>query len=401
MTKTTKEGTGMIQSNMAFEQLRQDLPLTQKVAYFQTGGHGPTPDSVIKVVHDNMLYLNHNGAAIPETRQVMTERESAVRQQLAGFLNVKGEELAWTPNTSQAIQQVLHSIRWQPGDEFVVSSAEHVTTMGVCRALEKYYGVVVKTIPADLGDDALLEALPSALTKRTRLVCLSQVTTLDGRRLPVAEAALIAHQQDVPVVVDGAQSLGQYPVDVAALGCDFFAVSGHKWLLGPRGLGFLWVASEWIPDFRPGFIPDFSPWLKPGDPRPPITAATRVELGTCDLAMRIGLGRVLEIMTNLGLDHIEAHVRRLVNDLFQEVRQWKGVKIVTPTELGRASGLLALTFDGYDEPKLRNLIAKLMKERIVVKFQPELTAMRISIASFNNEDEVHRLLETLKHLLFQ
>jgi len=390
----------MSTDSMTFDQLRQDLPITQKIAYFQSGGHGPTPNSVIRVVYDNMIYLSHNGYPIPETRQVLKEREDGVRRQLADFLNVKTEELAWTQNTSQAIQQILHGIRWQPGDEFVISSAEHITTKRAGQALEEYYGAVVKTIPADEGDKTLLEALHLKLTERTRLVCLSQVTTLDGRRLPISEAASIAHQQGVPVMVDGAQSLGQYLVDVAALGCDFFVGSGHKWLLGPRGLGFVWVASERIPDFRPGFIPDYDPWLEPGEPRSPITAATRVELGTCDLAKRIGLGRALEIMTSLGLDRIEAHAAQLADDLVHEVEQWPGAKIITPREPGHASGLLALTFDGYDEPRLCNLIANLMQERIVVKFQPELTAMRVSIASFNNADEVGRLLETLKHLIF-
>ncbi len=386
----------MCQNNMTFEQLRQDLPITQKMAYFQAGSYGPTPDSVIKVIQDNMTYLSHNGAASPEAVQVLVERENTVKQQLADFLNVKVEELAWTSNTSQAMQRVLHATRWQPDDEFVVSSAEHVTTMGACRVLEECYGVVIKTIPADQGEDALLGALSSTLGNRTRLVCLSQVSTLDGRRLPIVDAAIIAHQWDVPVMVDGAQSVGQYPVDVAALGCDFFVASGHKWLLAPMGLGFVWVASGRIPDFRPDFIPDYSTWLKPGDPRPPITAATRVELGTHNYAIRIGLGRALEIAEALGLDRIEAHAQRLADILFQEMGQWKNVKIITPTEPGRASGLLALVFDGYDEPKLRDLIAKLQKERIVVKFQPELTAMRISIAAFNNEDEVYRLLEALK-----
>lgn len=388
----------MTKTEMSFEQLRRDLPLTDRLAYFQTGSGGPIPDSVLQVIQENMVYQSHFGPATPGG--LLIEREQCVREQLAEFLNVKSDELAWTPNTTQAMQRVLHSINWQSGDEFIVSSAEHVYTVGACQVLEKHFGVEIKTIPADQGDDALLEALSAALTARTRLVCLSQVTTVDGRRLPIAEAATIAHQRGVPLVVDAAQSLGQYPVDVAGLGCDFLVASGHKWLLGPMGLGFLWVASGRIPDFRPDFTPDFHPWSKPGDPVPPITLASRVEKGTQNYALPIGLGRALEIITALGLDQIETYVRRLVEILFQEIGQWNGVQILTPTEPGRASGLLPLVFDGYDEPKLRDLIGKLLKERIVVKFQPELTAMRISIACFNNEDDVHYLLDTLKRFLF-
>ena len=390
----------MTKTEMSFEQLRRDMPVTDRMTYFQTGSYGPTPDSVLQVIQENMVYQSHFGSASPETAQLLIKREQCVREQLAELLNVKSDELAWTPNTTKAMERVLHSIHWQPGDEFIVSSAEHVSTVGAYQALEKYYGVVIKTIPADQGDDALLEALADALANRARLVCLSQVTTVDGRRLPIAEAAPIAHKWGVPLMVDAAQSLGQYPVDVTGLGCDFLVASGHKWLLGPMGLGFLWVVAERIPDFRPDFTPDFSPWSKPGDPRPPTTMASRVEKGTQNHAIPIGLGRALEIMTALGLDQIETYVRRLVEILFQEIGQWNGVQILTPTEPGRASGLLSLVFDGYDEPKLRDLIGKLLKERIVVKFQPELTAMRISIACFNNEDEVHYLLDTLKRFLF-
>ena len=385
---------------MTFEQLRRELPLTEKVAYFQTGSHGPTPDSVTKRFYDTLLFLNHNGLSVPQAREVLNEQLSSAKGKLAHFLNIKVEELAWTPNTSQAMHKVFHGIRWQPGDEFIVSSAEHVSTQGACQVLEKHYGVHVNIIPAEDGDDALLTALSKTLTDRTRLVCLSQVSTMDGRRLPIAEATSIAHTRGVPVMVDGAQSVGQYPIDVSALNCDFFIGSCHKWLLGTKGLGFMYVSSERFFDFRPDFIPDYHPWLKPEDPHPPITAETRVEQGTSDLAIRIGMNRTLEIVNGLGLDRIEAHAARLVGILFREVGDWPGVRIVSPTEPGRGTGLVTLAFEGYDEPKLRDLIAKSMKERVIVKFQPEPKAMRISLAAFNSEDEVHRLLEVLKqHVL--
>ena len=380
-------------------QLRTDLPLTQKLAYFQTGSYGPTPNSVLQVVQENMRFFNHEGAATPKLGTLMAAREAAVKQQLADFLSVRTSELAWTPNTSHAMQRILHSIHWQPGDEFIISSAEHVSLQGACRVLQQQYGVMVKTIPAQGGDDLLLASLPAALTDRTRLVCLSHVSTIDGRRLPVAQAAAIAHRLGVPVMVDGAQSVGQFPVDIASLGCDYYFASGHKWLLGPMGLGFIWIAPEKLEGFRPDFVPDVSPWQKPGDPRPPITAAARVEQGTHNYAIPIGLGRALEIVTNLGLEHIESYTGQLAGMVFQEVGQWPGVQIASPMDPEHSTGLLALTFDGYDEPRLRHLIAQLQEEGIVVKFQPEITAMRISIACFNTEEEVQRLLEALKRYL--
>ena len=390
----------MNKNSMSFEELRAELPLTDKVAYFQTGSHGPTPDSVTKKVYETLLFLNHNGLSVPQTREVLNEGVTAAKGELARLLNIKVEELAWTANTSQAMQKVLHGVRLQPGDEFIVSSAEHVSTQGACQALENNYNVKVKIIPAEDGDDALLTALAETLTDRTRLVCLSQVSTMDGRRLPIAEATPIAHARGVPVMVDGAQSIGQYRINISSLNCDFFIGSCHKWLLGTKGLGFMYVSSQRILDFQPDFIPDYSPWLKPSDPRPTITAETRVEQGTSDLAIRIGMNRTLEIINALSLDRIEAHSRKLVSILFGEVGDWAGVNILSPIEPSQATGLVALVFDGYDEARLKDLIAKLMEERLVVKFQPEPVAMRISLSAFNNEDEVYRLLEALKRHLY-
>ena len=109
-------------------------------------------------------------------------------------------------------------------------------------------------------------------------------------------------------MLDGAQAVGQFPVEIPALGCDYYIASGHKWLLGPLGVGFLWVSPDRLAEFRPDFIPDASTWLKPGDTLPPVTVALRSELGTHNYALRIGLGRALEIMEALGPDRIERYV---------------------------------------------------------------------------------------------
>ena len=388
---------------ITLEQLRRDLPVTQELAYFQTGTYGPTPDSVLETVSDIMAFDNHRGPASPTVGQALIDMEDKARQKLASLLNVKVEELGMVHNTSQAMQRVLRAFSWQPGDEFVLSSLEHVSTEGVCQVLEQYFGVTIHRLESNQGDAVFLESLESALGDRTRLVCLSHVASADGRRLPVEEAASIAHAKGVPLAVDGAQSVGQFEVDVAAIGCDFYVGSGHKWLLAPKAVGYIWVASEYLPIFRPDFIPDYHPWTKEDAPRPPITAATRVELGTHSRALTIGLGRAVDIISGLGLETIEAHVGRLSKLLRQEVAQWDGVKVLTPMEPERSSGITTLAFDGNDDSNMQRLVGKLYEEeKIVVKFQwltspprSDLVGMRISIAAFNTAEEVHHLIRAL------
>lgn len=385
----------MTQAPMSFRQLREDLPLTRRLAYFQTGSYGPTPDSVLKVVAETMAFQSRHGSASPGVTGLLLDQEQRVRRQLVDFLGVRPEHLAWTSNTSQAMQRVLRSVDWRPGDEILVSSAEHVSTQDACRSLERYWGINVKTFPAEEGDDALLSGLEASLTGRARLVCLSQVSALDGRKLPAREAAGLAHARGVPLMLDGAQAVGQFPVNLPALGCDYYIASGHKWLLGPLGVGFLWVSPDRLAEFRPDFIPDASTWLKPEDPPPPVTAALRSELGTHNYALRIGLGRALEIMEALGPGRIERHVRELVQLIFDELETRSGVRIVTPTRPGLASGLVALEFNKLGESGLRRLIEDLMERGIVVKYQPERPALRISVAAFNTREEVLRLLNAL------
>lgn len=389
----------MTSAAMSFRQLRQDLPLTRRLAYFQTGSYGPTPDSVLKVVAETMAFQSRHGSASPQVTGKLLDQERRVRKQLADFLGVRPEHLAWTSNTSQAMQRVLRSVDWRAGDAIAVSSAEHVSTQDACRALERHRGVVVRTFPAESGDDALLSGLETALTGRARLVCLSQVSTLDGRKLPAREAALLARARGVPMMLDGAQAVAQYPVEIPALGCDYYIASGHKWLLGPLGVGFLWVSPDRLDQFRPDFIPDASTWLKPGDPPPLVSAALRSELGTHNYALRIGLGRALEIMATLGPGRIERYVQGLVQLLFDELESRPNVRIVTPTEPGFASGLVALELQELGETGLRRLIDDLLEQGIVVKYQPERPALRVSVAAFNTREEILRLVNALEGLI--
>ena len=183
--------------------------------------------------------------------------------------------------------------------------------------------------------------------------------------------------------------------------------SGHKWLLGPRGTGFVWVASEQLSSFWPDPNPDYSPWLMPEEPRPPIEARTRVERGTHNQAMVIALGHAVAMMSQLGMDRVEARVSHLSSILREEAANLSGVTVLTPMEPGRSAGITTLTFSGYTPERLRTLVAKLYDDyKNVVKFQ-WLTApsrrdrigMRISVAPFNPEEEIDHLLAALREEL--
>ena len=286
--------------------------MTGEVAYFQTGTYGPASDSVLQAVREAMEGEARHGPATTAGRLAHREQEAAARSGLARLLNVKEEELSIDTNTSRAMQQIVRGLDWQPGDEFLMTSLEHVSTYGLSYSLTQEHGVTVKVLEAELlSDDALLAELAAALNERTRLICLSHVASPDGRLLPIKEAAAIAHDAGVPVLLDLAQSAGQMPVDLAALDCDFAVGSGHKWLLGPMGTGYIFVSERQMSGFRPNLIPDRSPWTLADDPTPAPTARSRTEIGTYNHALVVGLGRAVEIMQSIGLDTIQARIADL------------------------------------------------------------------------------------------
>ena len=393
----------MPSEKMTLQSLRDELPITEKVAYLNTGSHGPPPDSVLASVAEEMALQAHN-YGLPSVSAPQGAREKAAREGLARFIGAKPEEVAMTPNTTQAMRQVSQSVGWSEDDEFMVTSLEHVSTVSLGSALQADVGVTMTVVEADQGDAEFLETLKSSLSERTRLLCISHVASPDGRILPVAEAAELAHERGVPVVVDVAQSIGQFPVDVPALGCDFMIGSGHKWLLGPMGVGILWVASDQLPSFKPNPVPEREPWSPLDSPIEAPTAARMAEKGTHNTAMVIGTGRAVEIIDEIGADTIAAHTGRLSAALREAAEDMDGVKILTPMEPGRSAGITTLTFDGYSPADLQALVARIYeKHNTIVKFQ-WLTApmsvdkigMRISVSAFNTEDEVMGLVEALR-----
>ena len=387
---------------MTVEQLRQDLPMTGEVAYFQTGTYGPASDSVLQAVRETMEGEARHGPATTAGRLAHREREAAARSGLARLLNVKEEELSIDTNTSRAMQQIVRGLDWQPGDEFLMTSLEHVSTYGLSYSLMQEHGVTVKVLEAELlSDDALLAELAAALNERTRLICLSHIASPDGRLLPIKEAAAIAHDAGVPVLLDLAQSAGQMPVDLAALDCDFAVGSGHKWLLGPMGTGYIFVSKRQMSGFRPNLIPDRSPWTLADDPTPAPTARSRTEIGTYNHALVVGLGRAVEIMQSIGLDTIQARIADLSRRLRRGVAQIDRARIITPLEPQKSAGITSVMFDGYTKADMDGLVARLQeRHQALVKAQwltappdPVKVAMRISVAAFNDESEIDRLLE--------
>ena len=389
--KEESEATGTL---LWQEEFRAEFPLLQEVTFFQTGSLAPLANCVRTAMTEAMDAEGVSGLRGYASSQSLQEEAENCRRHLAAFLGVMSEELGWTTNTTLAIRHAVDTIDWQPEDVLIQSSTEHICTRQMCAGLAERYGIRIPVVPVESGNQRFLETLDAILTKesRVRLLILSHVSCLDGRRLPVAEATQLAHERGVRVLIDGAQSVGQFPVNVSQIGCDFYVGSAHKWLLGPAGLGYLYVAQEQLDRFHPRFL------VAPHTARQnghTATLAAAMETGTQSMVHKAGLDAALAMLEQASVSAIEAHVAHLSSHLRAGLRDMQGIKVLTPAEEA-GSGITTFTLLRSSLDEVQRVVNGLWdRMQMVVKVQRDFPAVRVSIAAFNTIGDVNRLLEGL------
>ncbi|MFN3970639.1 MAG: cysteine desulfurase [Gemmobacter sp.] len=298
-------------------QVRAEFPILSRqvngkpLVYLDNGASAQKPQVVIDAVTRGYAeeYANvHRGLHYLST--VATERYEAVRGIIARFLNATSEEeIVFTSGTTEAINLVSYAWaapRFQPGDEVVLSILEHHANIVPWHFLRERQGVVLKWVDCDANGDLDPQAVLDAIGPRTRLVAVTHMSNVLGTVVDVAAICAGARARGVPVLVDGSQAAVHMPVDVAAMGCDFYAITGHK-LYGPSGSGAIFIRRERMEEMRP-FLGggdmirevgrDHVTWNNP---------PMKFEAGTPGIVNQIGMGVALEWMMALGLDRIAAH----------------------------------------------------------------------------------------------
>jgi len=302
-------------------EVRRDFPILARqvngkpLVYLDNGASAQKPQVVIDAVTTAYAheYANvHRG--LHTLSNIATEHYEAVRGIVARFLHAPSEdEIVFTTGSTMGINLVSYAWaapRLQPGDEIVLSIMEHHANIVPWHFLRERQGVVLKWVEVDAQGDLDPQAVLDAITPRTRLVAITHMSNVLGTVVDVAAICAGAQARGVPVLVDGSQGAVHLPVDVAALGCDFYAITGHK-LYGPSGSGAIFIKSARMAEMRP--------FLGGGDmirevARESVTYADppmRFEAGTPGIVQQIGLGVALEYLMGLGMDAIGAHERVL------------------------------------------------------------------------------------------
>jgi cysteine desulfurase/selenocysteine lyase len=391
--------------------VRADFPILQQevrgrpLVYLDSAASAQKPRAVIDAISH---FYTHDNANVHRGVHFLSERSTAAfegaREKVARFLHAKDvKEIVFVRGTTEAINLVVQTFGRKnvgPGDEVLITAIEHHANIVPWQMLCEQVGAKLKYIPVDTNGDLVLDGLDELLTPRTRILALTHVSNALGTVTPVKELIRRAHAKGIPVLVDGAQAVTHFPVDVVDLDCDFYAFSGHK-LFGPMGIGVLYG--------KKAILESMPPYQGGGDMILSVTMEKtiynrvpyRFEAGTPDVAGAVGLGAAIDYLQRVGMDNIAAHDRELLAYTEQALARVPGVRL-----LGNArerSGLVSFVMEDIHPHDVGTILDR---EGVAVRAghhcaQPLMqcfgvaATVRASLALYSTREDVDALVRGL------
>ena len=317
--------------------VREDFPILSReiygrpLVYLDNGATTQKPRQVVEAMVDEYYNVNANvHRGVHFLSQQATDLHEASRETVRRFINARStSEILFTRGTTESINLLAFSFgeaMVKEGDEVVVSAMEHHSNIVPWQMMCERKGAQLRVIPMTNEGELQLEALEGLLHERTRIVCCTQVSNVLGTVNPVKEVVRRAHERNIPVLIDGAQSVPHMKVDVQDLDCDFFAFSGHK-VYGPTGVGVLYGKEEWLeklPPYQGGgeMIKNVSFEKTTYNELP-----YKFEAGTPDYVATHALATALDYVSGLGMENIEAHEQELTRYALERMQQIEGMHI--------------------------------------------------------------------------
>jgi cysteine desulfurase/selenocysteine lyase len=399
-------------SGLDVAKVRADFPiLSQEVrgrplVYLDSAASAQKPQAVIDAIS---RFYTHDNANVHRGVHTLSERATAAfegaREKVARFLHAREDkEIVFVRGTTEAINLVVQTFGRKnvgPGDEVLITALEHHANIVPWQMLCEQVGARLKQVPVDAHGDLVLDRLDELLTPRTRILAVTHVSNALGTVVPVKELIRRAHAKGIPVLVDGAQAVTHFSVDVVDLDCDFYAFSGHK-LFGPMGIGVLYGKKE--------RLESMPPYQGGGDMILSVTLEKtiynrvpfRFEAGTPDVAGAVGLGAAIDYLERVGMQHIAAHDRQLLAYAEQSLGRVPGLRILGQ---GRErSGVVSFVMEDIHPHDVGTILDR---EGVAVRTghhcaQPLMqcfgvaATVRASLALYNTPEDVDALVRGLE-----
>jgi len=405
---------------MDIQKIRADFPILSRqvngrtLVYLDNAATTQKPETVLRAI--DMFYRENNAnihRGVHTLAQEATKLYEEAHEKAAAFLGAKSwREIVFVRNTTEALNLVAHSLgakSLKPGDEILLTKMDHHSNLIPWLLVAEWQGL--KTVMADVKSDGTLDLhdFKSKLTPKTKVAAFSHVSNVTGWVSPVKDLIRWTHEAGALAVVDGAQAVPHFKVDVADLDADFYAFSGHK-MLGPMGIGVLWGRQE--------LLQKLPPFMGGGDMLETIDVKGRTcslclkelpwkfEAGTANVEGAVGLSAAIDYLNALGWDTIQAHERALTRLALEGLRKMPHVRVYGPEDPDARMGCVPFTVAGFSASEVATALDG---SGIAIRSgfhcaQPLHQALglpasaRMSFYLYNTEGEVHLALEALDQL---
>jgi selenocysteine lyase/cysteine desulfurase len=309
------------------------------------------------------------------------------REQVAALIGCTADELLITRSATEAMNSVALGLNLERGDRVLTTDVEHEGGSVGWKYLKRRRGIeidVVSIAPGDFDTKAIISRFEQAITDRTKVISVSHVISSTGLRMPIAEIAALAKKRGVLCVVDGAQAVGGIDLDVKKLGCHAYVATGHKWLMGPKGTGSLYISK------------DASSLIQPVQRENGLRFVTG-STGIGSLPLVVGLGAAVEAMRKRGMATVEKRIIELRDRAYAGLTKISKIQVVSPPPGPLVTALVAFKLpDSVNSRAFREVLLK--KYRIVVKEEPRrvFNGNRISPHIFNTEAEIDAAIKAIR-----
>jgi len=370
-------------------ELRALFPITERALYFNHAAVSPPPITSIRAVESQLKDVHENGSI--NFRDWLATKEQA-RELLANLLSARSEQVAFVRNTSDALSSVANGLSWRKGDNIVTFSREFPSNIYPWLRVRDAFGVEVRMCEERGGRIDFTE-LSSLIDHNTRVVAISHVQYASGFRMDLERLGRLARQHDALFVVDVIQALGVVPTDVEAEFIDVAAGAGHKWLLSPEGVGYLYLSDR----ARERIQPTLVGWISVPNPDDYFNfeqgwnrGALAWETGTGPAALLYGFKASLELLTRFGVQSVANYLEDLTDDLCERLRA-KRYEVVSSRAPGEKSQIVCIRhLDGLSAMQLYH---QLSTQKIITA--PRAGRLRIAPHFYNTPAEVEAFVKAL------
>ncbi len=383
-------------SEAYWQSIRASFPLSREWAYLNNGTVGPSPYPVIEATRAGMMETDLTGSY---------NGYEAAAEKLGHFLGAGAEEIALTHNTTEGINIACWGLPLRRGDEVIMTTHEHVGNAFPWLNRRKLHGVVLKAFTPAPSADETLSRISALITKKTRAIAVPHIPCTQGQVLPVREICRLAREKGLYSVIDGAHGAGMMPLNLHDIGCDTYAGCCHKWMLGPKGTGFLYVRKAFQETLQPLFVGgggDTGVWNMAASPvkgTEYAASAHRYYGGTQNLGLAKGIIAAVDFLEGIGMEAVARRINSLGAYTQERLLAFGDkVQLLTPTEERSRAAINGFRINGVKHTGFFNQCMA-AKVRIRAVSENGLDCLRVSTHIYNSRADVDRLMEEIRKAL--